>query len=167
MPNVVELHQFNTVVEPAHEEVDFHSPSLVETHTSVQTEQLWQKRLRMFVRAERALMKMNRWSKLTGVFTVASTGILLFSLYMAPTLPPSVFFALFATMVFGVITYPAWLLIGNDSRKRRDSISKMFYLSNHELDIERDKVTLINRANYAYVTHVHVTDSHLGQFSRR
>lgn len=167
MPNVVELNQFNTVVEPAHDACEFRNPSLVDTHTRVQTEQLWQKRLRMFVRAERALLKMSRLSKLTGVFTVASTGTLLFSLYMAPTLPPSVFFALFVTMAFGVITYPAWLLVGNDSRKRRDSISKMFYLSNHELDIEGDKVTLINRANYAYVTHVHVTDSHLGQFSRR
>lgn len=167
MPNVVELHQFNTAVEFAHDWSGYPAPALVDTRTSVETEQLWKNRLHMYVRSETMLLKVNRLRKLTAVFTVASLGTLIFSLYMAPTLPPAVFFALFVTMAFGVITYPAWLLIGKDSRNRRDAISRRFYQSNHELDIQGNKVTLINRANYAYVTHVNVTDNHIGQFSRK
>ena len=53
-----------------------------------------------------------------------------------------------------------------DSQKQRDAISKMFYQSNHELEIAEGKVTLINRANYANVTYVHMMNPDAGYVPR-
>jgi hypothetical protein len=73
---------------------------------------------------------------------------------------------MFVLMVFGLVTYPAWFLLGKDSQKQRDPISKMFYQSNHELEIAEGKVTLVNRANYANVTYVHMMNPDAGYVPR-
>ncbi|HCG90114.1 MAG TPA: hypothetical protein DE044_14585, partial [Alteromonas macleodii] len=66
----------------------FKKPQLVEERTSLETEQLWKKRLSMLLDAENKLMKVIRFRKITGIFTVASMAMFLFSLYIAPTMSP-------------------------------------------------------------------------------
>jgi hypothetical protein len=89
----------------------------------------------------------------------------LFSLYVAPTMSPALFYGLFALSVFGFVTYPAWLVASKSNKKQRDAISRMFYMSNHEVDMSDGKITLINRANYANVTHINVLERELGQLA--
>jgi len=40
----------------------------------------------------------------------------------------------------------------------------LFYKSNHEVEMADGKMTLINRANYASVTQIHILDRKLGLF---
>jgi hypothetical protein len=89
----------------------------------------------------------------------------LFSLYLAPSMSPVVFYALSAIAAFGIATYPAWFLVSKSNRKRRDHISSLFYKSNHEVEIADGKMTLINRANYASVTQIHITDRNFGSMA--
>ena len=140
-------------------------PHLVEEQTLFEAEQVWKKRLGMLVAAENNLIKVIRLRKITGIFTVASIAVFLFSLYVAPTMPPIVFFGLIALAAFGCATYPAWFFASKSSKKQRDAISRMFFMSNHEVDVADGKVTLINRANYSSVTEIHVMDRKLGQFA--
>ncbi|WP_394221618.1 hypothetical protein [Alteromonas gracilis] len=140
-------------------------PQLVEERTSLETEQLWKKRLFMLMDAENKLMKVIRFRKITGIFTVASMAMFLFSLYTAPTMSPVLFYGLIVAAAFGIATYPAWFLASNSNKKQRDAISRMFYKSNHEIDMSDGKITLINRANYACVTQMHVLDRKLGLFA--
>ena len=137
-------------------------PRLVEARTSLETENLWKKRLSMLLDAENKLVKVIRLRKITGIFTVLSMAMFLFSLYLAPSMTPVVFYALSAVAAFGIATYPLWFLVSKSNRKRRDHISSLFYKSNHEVEIADGKMTLINRANYASVTHIHILDRNLG-----
>ena len=140
-------------------------PHLVEEQTLFEAEQVWKKRLGMLVAAENNLIKVIRLRKITGIFTVASIAVFLFSLYVAPTMPPIVFFGLIALAAFGCATYPAWFFASKSNKEQRDAISRMFFMSNHEVDVADGKVTLINRANYSSVTELHVMDRKLGQFA--
>jgi hypothetical protein len=140
-------------------------PRLVEARTSLETENLWKKRLNMLLDAENQLIKVIRFRKVTGIFTVLSTAMFLFSLYLAPSMSPVVFYALSAIAAFGIATYPAWFLVSKSNRKRRDHISSLFYKSNHEVEIADGKMTLINRANYASVTQIHITDRNFGSMA--
>ena len=140
-------------------------PRLVETRTSLETENLWKKRLNLLLDAENKLIKVIRLRKITGIFAVLSTAMFLFSLYLAPSMSPVVFYVLSAVAAFGVATYPAWFLVSKSDRKRRDHISSLFYKSNHEVEIADGKMTLINRANYASVTHIHILDRNVGSFA--
>jgi len=166
MSNVANISQLNDVLALTHTGSAYECPSIVDSHTAVETEQLWKKRLNMFVRAEERLLKIKRMRKVTALFIVASSSVLFFSFYMAPTLSPTAFLTMFVLMVFGLVTYPAWFLLGKDSQKQRDAISKMFYQSNHELEIAEGKVTLINRANYTNVTYVHMMNPDAGYVPR-
>ena len=143
----------------------FKKPQLVEERTSLETEQLWKKRLSMLLDAENKLMKVIRFRKITGIFTVASMAMFLFSLYIAPTMSPVLFYGLIVVAAFGMATYPAWLLASKSNKKQRDDISRLFYKSNHEIEMSDGKITLINRANYASVTQIHVLDRKLGLFA--
>jgi len=89
----------------------------------------------------------------------------LFSLYIAPTMSPVLFYGLIVVAAFGMATYPAWLLASKSNKKQRDDISRLFYKSNHEIEMSDGKITLINRANYASVTQIHVLDRKLGLFA--
>ncbi|WP_334016049.1 hypothetical protein [Alteromonas sp. S167] len=140
-------------------------PHLVEEQTLFEAEQVWKKRLGMLVAAENNLIKVIRLRKITGIFTVASIAVFLFSLYVAPTMPPIVFFGLIALAAFGFATYPAWFFASKSNKKQRDAISRLFFMSNHEVEVADGKVTLINRANYSSVTEIHVMDRKLGQFA--
>ena len=140
-------------------------PRLVEARTSLETENLWKKRLNMLLDAESKLVKVIRLRKITGIFTVLSTAMFLFSLYLAPSMSPVVFYALSAIAAFGIATYPAWFLVSKSNRKRRDHISSLFYKSNHEVEIADGKMTLINRANYASVTQIHIMDRNFGSIA--
>ncbi|MDP2537565.1 hypothetical protein [Alteromonas stellipolaris] len=164
--NVVNLHAHRvTSLADSHiDEAAEPCAKLIGGQSKEETEQLWKKRLNLYVNAEKKLLKITRLRKVTGVVTLACMGALFFSLYMAPILTPFVFFSMVVVMALGVATYPAWFLLGRSSQKTRDSISRMFYQSNHELEIADGKVTLINRASYANVTHVNILDSNLGQF---
>ncbi len=137
-------------------------PRLVEARTSLETETLWQKRLFMLLEAENKLLKVIRLRKITGIFTVLSVAVFIFSLFVAPSMSPMAFFSLAAVAAFGAATYPAWFLISKSNRKRRDQISGLFYKSNHEVETSDGKMTLINRANYASVTQIHILDRKLG-----
>ena len=46
------------------------------------------------------------------------------------------------------------------------NVNLEFYQSNHELEIAEGKVTLINRANYANVTYVHMMNPDAGYVPR-
>lgn len=148
-----------------HSKPAFSKPQLVEERTSLETEQLWKKRLSMLLDAENKLMKVIRFRKITGIFTVASMAMFLFSLYTAPAMPPVMFYGLIVAAAFGLATYPAWFLASKSNKKQRDDISRMFYKSNHEIEMSDGKITLINRANYASVTQIHVLDRKLGLFA--
>ena len=140
-------------------------PHLVEDQTLLEAEQVWKKRLGMLVTAENNLIKVIRLRKITGIFTIASIAVFLFSLYVAPTMPPAVFYGLIALAALGVATYPAWFFASKSNKKQRDAISRLFFMSNHEVDVADGKVTLINRANYSSVTELHVMDRKLEQFA--
>ena len=140
-------------------------PRLVEARTNLETEKLWKKRLTLLLDAENNLIKVIRLRKITGIFTVLSMAMFLFSLYVAPSMSPVAFYGLIAVAAFGVATYPAWFLVSKSNRKRRDHISSLFYKSNHEVEIVDGKMTLINRANYASVTQIHILDRKLGLFA--
>lgn len=141
-------------------------PHLVEEQSLLETEQVWKKRLNMLRAAENNLIKVIRLRKITGIFTVISIAVFLFSLYVAPTMPPAVFYGLIALATFGFATYPAWFFASKSNKKQRDAISRLFFMSNHEVDMADGKITLINRANYASVTELHVMDRKLGQFAK-
>jgi hypothetical protein len=157
------------VIDAAHHFTDTiageEKPLLVEARTTLETETLWKRRLKMLLDAENNLIKVIRLRKITGIFTVASMAMFLFSLYVAPTMSPALFYGLFALSVFGFVTYPAWLVASKSNKKQRDAISRMFYMSNHEVDMSDGKITLINRANYANVTHINVLERELGQLA--
>ncbi|WP_334021943.1 hypothetical protein [Alteromonas sp. S015] len=140
-------------------------PKLVKECTILETERLWKKRLSMLLDAENNLMKVLRFRKITGISTVASMAMFLFSLYVAPTMSPALFYCLIAVASFGMATYPVWLLASKTNKKQRDDISRLFYKSNHEVDMSEGKITLINRANYANVTQIRVLDRELGLFA--
>ncbi|GFD76405.1 hypothetical protein ACI7YQ_16120 [Alteromonas marina] len=139
-------------------------PRLVEARTSLETETLWKKRLFMLLEAENKLLKVIRLRKITGIFTVLSVAVFIFSLFVAPSMSPKAFYSLVAVAAFGIATYPAWFLLSKSNRKRRDQISSLFYKSNHEVETADGKMTLINRANYASVTQIHILDRKLGLF---
>lgn len=140
-------------------------PRLVEVSTSLETENLWKKRLKMLLDAENNLIKVIRLRKITAIFTVLSIAMFLFSLYVAPSMSPAVFYSLITVAAFGLATYPAWFLVSKSNRKRRDHISSLFYKSNHEVEIVDGTMKLINRANYASVTQIHILDRKLGLFT--
>lgn len=140
-------------------------PRLVEARTNLETEKLWKKRLVLLLDAENNLIKVIRLRKITGIFTVLSMAMFLFSLYIAPTMSPVLFYGLIVVAAFGMATYPAWLLASKSNKKQRDDISRLFYKSNHEIEMSDGKITLINRANYASVTQIHVLDRKLGLFA--
>ena len=158
--NVFKFAQPTSNINPA-----IKKPQLVKECTILETERLWKKRLSMLLDAENKLMKVIRLRKITGIFTVASMAMFLFSLYVAPTMSPVLFYCLIAVASFGMATYPVWLLASKNNKKQRDDISRLFYKSNHEVDMSEGKITLINRANYANVTQIHVLDCKLGLFA--
>jgi len=140
-------------------------PHLVEARTTLETEALWKRRLAMLLDAENNLMKVIRLRKITGIFVVASIAMLLFSLYLAPIMSPVLFSSLIVSVVLGGFIYPVLFVASKSNRKQRDAISRMFYKSNHEIDMADGKITLINRANYACVAQIHVMDRDLGQLA--
>lgn len=133
--------------------------------SQLETEKLWQNRLHMLLNAERTLNSITRYRKLTAILVTASMAILLFSLFVAPSLPPSVFYGIILICLCGVATYPAWCVATKSAQEQRDSISRMFYKSNHEVELSNGEVTLINRANYASVTKIHIADRNIGQLA--
>jgi archaellum biogenesis protein FlaJ (TadC family) len=118
----------------------------------------------MLLEAENKLLKVIRLRKITGIFTALSVAVFIFSLFVAPSMSPIAFYSLVAVAAFGIATYPAWFLLSKSNRKRRDQISSLFYKSNHEVETADGKMTLINRANYASVTQIHILDRKLGLF---
>jgi hypothetical protein len=142
------------------------SPSgVIGIQSQLETEKLWQNRLHLLLNAERTFNSITRYRKLTAILVTASMAILLFSLFVAPTLPPSVFYGIILICLCGVATYPAWCVATRSAQEQRDSISRMFYKSNHEVELSNGEVTLINRANYASVTKIHIADCNIGQLA--
>jgi hypothetical protein len=133
--------------------------------SQLETEKLWQNRLHLLLNAERTLNSITRYRKLTAILITASMAILLFSLFVAPSLPPSVFYGIILICICGFATYPAWCVATKSAQEQRDSISRMFYKSNHEVELSNGEVTLINRANYASVTKIHIADRNIGQLA--
>lgn len=165
--NVVNLqnHQVNTLDEQLIDKAATPLAKLIGVQSQQDTEQLWKKRLNLYLKMERKVLKVKRLRKVSSIVTSMAVGTLVFSLYMAPTLNPVVFISLLIVIGLGVSTFPAWVLLGRNSQLTRDSISRKFYESNHELEIAEGKITLISRANYANVTHVNISDFDLGQSS--
>ncbi|MEG3766345.1 hypothetical protein [Alteromonas sp. 14N.309.X.WAT.G.H12] len=143
---------------PEHEQ----KPQLFVEHTPLETEQLWTKRLGMLLAAENKFAKVMRLRKSTSIVLVASVGISLFSLYRDPTMSPVIFWGLLAFAALALMVYPASVIATRSSRKHRNDISRMFYRSNHEIETSGGKLTLINRANYANVTHINIWDDKFG-----
>jgi hypothetical protein len=142
------------------------SPSgVIGIQSKLETEKLWQNRLHLLLNAERTLNSITRYRKLMAILVTASMAILLFSLFVAPSLPPSVFYGIILICLCGVATYPAWCVATKSAQEQRDSISRMFYKSNHEVELSNGEVTLINRANYASVTKIHIADRNIGQLA--
>jgi hypothetical protein len=141
------------------------SPSVVGAQSQLETEKLWQGRLHLLLNAERTLNSTIRFRKLTAFLVTASMAILMFSLFIAPSLPPSVFYGIITIGICGIATYPAWCVATKSAQEQRDSISRMFYKSNHEVELSNGEVTLINRANYASVTKIHIADRNIGQLA--
>lgn len=138
---------------------------VIGVQSQLETEKLWQNRLFLLLNTERTLNSIIRYRKLTGLLVTASMAILLFSLFVAPSLPPSVFYGIILICLCGVATYPAWCVATKSAQEQRDSISRMFYKSNHEVELLNGEVTLINRANYASVTKIHIADRNIGQLA--
>lgn len=138
---------------------------VIGVQSQLETEKLWQNRLHLLLNAERTLNSITRYRKLTAILVTASMAILLFSLFVAPSLPPSVFYGIILICLCGVATYPAWCVATKSAQEQRDSISRMFYKSNHEVELSNGEVTLINRANYASVTKIHIADRNIGQLA--
>ena len=138
---------------------------VIGVQSQLETEKLWQNRLHMLLNAERTLNSITRYRKLMAILVTASMAILLFSLFVAPSLPPSVFYGIILICLCGVATYPAWCVATKSAQEQRDSISRMFYKSNHEVELSNGEVTLINRANYASVTKIHIADRNIGQLA--
>lgn len=143
---------------PEHEQ----KPQLFVEHTPLETEQLWTKRLDILLAAEKNFAKVMRLRKFTSIVLVASVGSSLFSLYTDPTLSSVIFFGLLAFAALALMVYPASIIATRCSQKHRNNISRMFYQSNHEIEISSGKMTLINRANYANVTHINIWDDEFG-----
>ena len=141
------------------------SPSVVGAQSQLETEKLWQSRLHLLLNAEQMLNSTIRFRKLTAFLVTASMAILMFSLFIAPSLPPSVFYGIITIGICGIATYPAWCVATKSAQEQRDSISRMFYKSNHEVELSNGEVTLINRANYASVTKIHIADRNIGQLA--
>ena len=141
------------------------SPSVVGAQSQLETEKLWQSRLHLLLNAEQTLNSTIRFRKLTAFLVTASMAILMFSLFIAPSLPPSVFYGIITIGICGIATYPAWCVATKSAQEQRDSISRMFYKSNHEVELSNGEVTLINRANYASVTKIHIADRNIGQLA--
>jgi len=140
-------------------------PKLVGARTTQDTDALWKRRLNMLLHAENNLIKVIRLRKFTAIFTVASIAMFLFSLYTAPIMSPVLFYGLVALVGLGVSIYPALFIASKSNKTQRDAISRMFYKSNHEIDVSDGTVSLINRANYACVAQIHVMDRKLGQLA--
>ncbi|MDO6568222.1 hypothetical protein Q4561_14210 [Alteromonas sp. 1_MG-2023] len=160
--------QQNTALPLKHErstEPSEPSAYLIGVQSKEDTERLWKKRLNLYLNAEQNLLKVGRVRNITSIVATLSVSLLLFSLYMSPTLTPLLFFTLSIVSALGIAIYPVCVLISNECQKKRDNISRMFYQSNHELEIVDGKVTLINRSNYTNVTHVHILDRYSGQFA--
>lgn len=138
---------------------------VIGVQSQLETEKLWQNRLHLLLNAERTLNSITRYRKLMAILVTASMAILLFSLFVAPSLPPSVFYGIILICLCGVATYPAWCVATKSAQEQRDSISRMFYKSNHEVELSNGEVTLINRANYASVTKIHIADRNIGQLA--
>ena len=140
-------------------------PTLVGEQSQSETESLWHRRLGLLLNAENNLIKVIRLRKIAGIFTVASTAMLLFSLYTAPMMAPALFYCLMALAAVGVFAYPVLFVASKLNRKQRDAISRMFYMSNHEIDMSDGKISVINRANYTCVAQIHILDRKLGQLA--
>lgn len=138
---------------------------VIGVQSQLETETLWQNRLHLLLNAESTLNSIIRYRKLTAILVTASMAILLFSLFVAPSLPPFVFYGIITIGICGIATYPAWCVATKSAQEQRDSISRMFYKSNHEVELSNGEVTLINRANYASVTKIHIADRNIGQLA--
>ncbi|MBU2979252.1 hypothetical protein [Alteromonas sp. C1M14] len=139
-----------------------HKPHLFVEHTPLETEQLWKKRLGILLAAEKNFAKVMRLRKSTSIVLVLSVGMSLFSLYVEPTLSPVLFFGLLALAAVSLVVYPASIVATRSSQKHRNDISRMFYQSNHEVDIAGGRMTLINRANNANVTQINIWNDEFG-----
>ncbi len=139
--------------------------SIIGVQSQKETEQLWQDRLKTLANAEKTLNNVIRFKKLTAISLIASVALLIFSTYFTPTLPPFVFYGIILVAASALATYPAWFLAAKSAQNQRDSISRMFYKSNHEVELANGDLTLVNRANYADVTKIRVLDSNIGQLA--
>jgi hypothetical protein len=139
--------------------------SITGVQSQLEIDELWQNRLHLLLNAERTLNSITRYRKLTAIVVTACMAILMFSLFVAPTLSPFVFYGIITLGICGLATYPAWCVATRSAQEQRDHISRMFYKSNHEVELSNGEVTLINRANYANVTTLNIADRNIGQLA--
>lgn len=138
-----------------------------EENSYLETQVLWQKRLQLLLKCEKELNNATRLRKIAGILTITCLSTIVFSLFTAPTIPPFIFYGLLLIAVIGITVYPICLVVCKSAMQQRDSISRLFYKSNYEVEVADDGLTLINRANYASVTKLNVVDRSFGKLPTR
>ncbi len=118
----------------------------------------WNARLNAMLKAEKALQRANRLRKVSAAVIVVSTTMLIFALSVTPDLSPVWFISALAVGIAGLLTFPVSWMLSLVSRQHRDTLSRKFYESNHEVALENNHLVVINRGNYKAVTRVPVLD---------
>lgn len=126
--------------------------------TFSQISEQWQQRLRLFREAEESLQSAKRLMTVWLVVVISGFCVLSFSLFVAPVTSVWLFAGGMAAFATGCIAQPVCLLWVKEQRQHRDSLSKRFYISNHEVEVTDSHLVLINRGNYAAVTQIPILE---------
>ncbi|QPG06079.1 hypothetical protein IT774_02280 [Salinimonas marina] len=118
----------------------------------------WNSRLRKLLNAEQQMHRAQRLRALTYAIIVACTLVLGFSLYLAPVAAAWVFVLEATALMIGLVILPYAVLRSKECRRHRDTLSRKFYESNHEVEYTDDALVLIDRSTYTAVTRVPLTE---------
>ncbi|MEW9799388.1 hypothetical protein [Alteromonas sp. CYL-A6] len=158
-----EIHKQQLLLANPHteERVERRKTALVVLDTSVSQER-WLQRMAAYLSAESRLLWANRLRKLSSIAILVPALTLAFSLYVAPTLSEATLVAMAVLLVTGLFGFILFSIVRAESQSHRDAISRLFYESSHELEINDDGVTLIDRASYRDVAKVIFMDHQVG-----
>ena len=118
----------------------------------------WNSRLRKLLHAEHRLHQAQRLRAVVYTIIVACILILGFSLYLAPAVVAWVFVFEATLLMSAIIVLPYTVLRSKECQRHRDTLSRKFYESNHEVEYTDDALVLINRSTYTAVTKVSLTE---------
>ncbi|WP_412723150.1 hypothetical protein [Alteromonas sp. D210916BOD_24] len=141
-------------------------PTLVPVCSKLETERMWKKRLSLLLEAEINLFNSQRLRKIATIITVVSMAFIVFSFYTSPTMAPTLFYCLVTFSIFGFTLYLFCFVLTKSNRENRDNISRLFYVSNHEIEKVDGKYTLINRASYTGITYINIVERSFGKFAK-